>query len=365
MRLKSLKIAQVLGIPIYLHYSMFFILPLLAWSFGRNLSSMADVTSIQATKLGLSPYIWGFFMAVALFVSITLHELGHSYVALRQKIRIRGITLMLFGGIAHLDKMPRKPGNEAKIAIAGPLVSIFLGFVFILGSIQLNVSRFPNLTFSMTYLGIINFTLAAFNLLPAFPMDGGRVLRSLLVKKFKFRRATKIAATIGKVFAGLFAIWGIFNGQFMLVLIAVFIFSSATQEDAFSAREQVEQGTRVWNFMSRPQKVVSPDLPLSQVVEPGQPFPENGVLVQNEKQIVGTLAFESMQNFLPDQIENLRVRDVMDQRIRTISREEEIYVALQQMMQEKIFLLLVVEGGRLLGTLSHREIMQSLTSKKI
>jgi Zn-dependent protease/predicted transcriptional regulator len=365
MKIKSIQIARVLGIPIYLHFSLLFILPLLAWSFGNNLSSMAEVTPIPASRLVFSPYIWGFFIAVALFASVTLHELGHSIVALRQKIHISGITLMLFGGVAQLDTMPRKPGNEAKIAIAGPLVSILLGVAFILGSSRISAARFPNLAFSLTYLGIINFTLAAFNLLPAFPMDGGRILRSLLVKKFKFRKATKIAATIGKIFAIFFAIWGIYNGQYMLVLIAVFIFSGASQEDAISAREQATQGTRVWNFMTQPRQIVNPDFPLRQLALPDPKFSIGGILVREENRIVGTLPVELLLNLSPEQIASQNVRDVMDPRISTISREEEIYVALQRMTQNNLYLLLVTENDRLLGTLSGQEILQSLSSKKI
>jgi len=365
MNIKSLKIARILGIPIYLHYSMLFILPLLAWSFGNNLNSMAEVAAIPANRLVFSPYIWGFFLAVALFVSVTLHELGHSVAALRQKIRISGITLMLFGGVAQLESMPRKPGHEAKIAIAGPLVSIFLGFLFVVAGAQISSGRFPNLAFSLMYLGITNFTLAAFNLLPAFPMDGGRILRSLLVKKFEFRKATRIAATIGKIFAVLFAVWGLFDGQYMLVLIAVFIFSGASQEDSLSTRETVAGGTRVWNFMTRPQQFVAPDLPLLELMQPRRQFTSGGILVQQEKRIIGTLPLELLQRLSSEQIHTLKVREVMDPRIYTISHEEEIYVALQRMTENQIPLLLVTEKGHLRGTLSSYEILQSLSSKKI
>lgn len=365
MNLKSIKIARILGIPIYLHYSMLFILPLLAWSFGNNLNSMAEVAAIPASRLVFSPYIWGFFMAVVLFVSVTFHELGHSVAALRQKIRISGITLMLFGGVAQLESMPRKPGHEAKIAIAGPLVSILLGFIFLFAGSRISAGRFPNLTFSLMYLGITNFTLAAFNLLPAFPMDGGRILRSLLVKKFEFRKATRIAATVGKIFAVIFAVWGLFNTQYMLVLIAIFIFNGASQEDALSTHEAVTGGTRVWNFMTRPQQFVAPELPLLQLFRPGREFSGGGILVRQEKQIIGSLSLELLQGLSSEQIHTLTVRDVMDPRIWTISREEEIYVALQRMNENHIPLLLVTENNHLLGTLSSHEILQILSSKKI
>jgi Zn-dependent protease len=124
-------------------------------------------------------------------------------------IRIRSITLMLFGGIAQLEEMPRKSGQEAKIAIAGPIVSILLGFAFLALLPVVSQTAGPDIVFSVFYLGQINLFLAIFNLIPAFPMDGGRILRSLLAKWKPFSTATAIAANVGKALAIGFGLIGL------------------------------------------------------------------------------------------------------------------------------------------------------------
>lgn len=123
----SIRIGSIIGIPIYLHFSFLLILPFLAWSFGNNLKALAGYTDVSADRLAYSPYMWGLLIAVSLFASVLLHELGHSWVALRKGVKIRGITLMVLGGVAQMEELPSKPGEEAQVALAGPLVSFLIG----------------------------------------------------------------------------------------------------------------------------------------------------------------------------------------------------------------------------------------------
>lgn len=366
MKKSSYKIATVLGIPIYLHISLIVILPFLAWSFADNFKSLADLAEVSAGSLNLSPYFWGFLMAVALFVSITLHELGHSVAAMAQKINIRGINLMLFGGVAQLERMPEKFGREAIIAVAGPLVSIALGLLFFLSGIKIPAGMWPNLHFVFIYLGIINWTLAGFNLLPAFPMDGGRILRSLLVKKFQFVRATQIAATVGKIFAVLFGIYGLFNSHFMLVLIALFIYSGASQEAA--AAKQQDQGPRllqVQDLMFNSYEVLPGDMPVKDLLNKFSQAKNDGYPVGENKRIIGIVSEEMVAGLAPHVLEGKTVRDIMSNKILTISPNEELYVAFQQMTENGVEHLVVTEQGRLIGLLSKAEIMRVLKFRKI
>jgi Zn-dependent protease len=174
-------------------------------------------------------WVIGVVAAVLLFVSVTLHELGHSWVALRLGIGIQSITLWILGGLASLESVPREPGREFKIAVAGPAVSLGIAGVGYAGLLALpgtsNVIRFL-----VGWVALTNLSLALFNLLPAFPMDGGRVLRALLARRRPYATATRIASRVGVAFAVLFVFVGVAGGQIMLLLLAAFLYVAATSE---------------------------------------------------------------------------------------------------------------------------------------
>lgn len=349
-----------MGIPIYAHYSLVIILLYMAWSFGNNFKEMAGLVDIPAQQLMFSPYFWGTLLAVALFVSITLHELGHSYVALRQKINIRGITLMLFGGVALLERMPRKAGDEAKIAIAGPLVSIFLGGIFIwLGGFQINAYDFPNLAMSFFYLGVINLSLAGFNLLPAFPMDGGRILRSLLAMKLSFAQATRIASNVGKVMAVLLGIYGLINGQMMSVIIALFIYSSAHQENKF-----VHSNQKIFAFhLAQPiSHVISKGTRLEEVVKTAKQTNQVGFPVVENGHILGLVLQETLQQLSPRDLKIKDVSQVMNTRIGAVDPNTDISLVLQQMVEMGVPVLFVAEENQIRGLINQADVEEALNS---
>ena len=205
----SYRIATVWGIPIKVHISLILLVLLFARDFGL----------FNGTLLG-----------IGLAVSIVLHELGHSFVALRKGCRVREITLMFMGGAAQMERIPTKPRDEFIMAMAGPLVSLFLGIVGLWGG---GLLPLPWLIYEwniVQFLGAINLVLVCFNLLPAFPMDGGRVFRAMLTPKFGRLRATFIAARLGKIMAVLFGIVGLANMNLILIFIAFFIFAIAGNE---------------------------------------------------------------------------------------------------------------------------------------
>jgi len=221
----SYKIARVFGIPIRVHISLLVILPLLAWR--------------ASAYLGLSPGA-GLLYAISLFVFVALHELGHSFVAIKTGARVREITLMFIGGAAQLESVPKRPRDEFLMALAGPLVSLalfalllWLGFALPLtaGSVRVEWgegSFRPNMLHLMAFL---NAMLAIFNLLPAFPMDGGRLVRAALSPRLGRLQATRIAANIGKgicVFLAILGVW--YTHNWFLIVIAFFIFTAADRE---------------------------------------------------------------------------------------------------------------------------------------
>jgi Zn-dependent protease len=211
----SIKLFRLFGIPVYIHVT-FLVLPLLFY--------------INAGAKGV-------FLVLFVFSCVTAHELFHSLTAKRFGVQVRGITLFPIGGVASIVSYPRKPRHEFFIALAGPAFNIVFGIVFfyplyrILGPEVLFRPSLRTWPQTIAYAFWINPSLALFNLLPAFPMDGGRVLRAILSRRFSFRRATQIAVGIGNFFALLFGFVGIIYGHIMLIVIGVFIYMAASSEE--------------------------------------------------------------------------------------------------------------------------------------
>ena len=228
-----LKIGSIMGIPIKLDTSLLLALPIYAYFSAINSQpfGFAEVES-PIVRYGLSA-----LSAIFLFISVLLHELAHSYFAKRYGLNIFSITLLFFGGAASME-IPKKPGQEAKIAFAGPLTSLIIGFVCLF-TYSYVISPSPVLSQNPVYfiiwiLGSMNLVLGVFNLLPAFPMDGGRILRSFFAWKMSYAKATHSAASIGKFISILMAIYGIYVGDLWLLLIAFYIYGSASSEDRYA-----------------------------------------------------------------------------------------------------------------------------------
>lgn len=222
------RIGRVWGIPINLHISLFLLMAYMAYR--------------GAMTGGWKALVFILVFEVLLFSSIALHELGHSFVAIRKGCRVREITLMFIGGAAQMEQIPRRPRDELLMAIAGPAVSVVVGTLAISGSLLLPATRDSLsewIAALFSFVGWANLILAGFNLLPAFPMDGGRVFRAMLTPTFGRLHATRIAALTGKGVAVLFVVVGIFglpgvpflkDGSIGLLLIAGFVFMIGERE---------------------------------------------------------------------------------------------------------------------------------------
>jgi Zn-dependent protease len=220
--MRAWSIGRMAGIPVRLHGSLLLFLPLLAWSFVPPGTGWVGVA-------------WGCVYAVALFASIVLHELGHSLVARRQGSVILDILLLPIGGMARIVGMSPRPRDEFAVAAAGPAVSLVLGGPGWLSAPYL-FGLNPWLGIVADSLGRMNLWLGLFNLIPAYPMDGGRIFRALLSPRLGPVRATRIAANVARVVAVLFAVravWPWFHGgqvRIFLLLIALFVWQSAAAE---------------------------------------------------------------------------------------------------------------------------------------
>lgn len=233
----SYKIVKVWGIPIRVHISLILLLVVIAASFIRR---------------GWESVVMVIAFEVCYFTSIALHELGHSFVAMRKGCRVREITLVMFGGMAQMEKIPTKPRDEFLMALAGPFVSLSIGVpAAVAGAYFCLVKQQPFAAFPF-FLGGVNIVLALFNLIPAFPMDGGRILRAALTPRLGRLKATRVASALGKILALCFlgvAIYRIrrYMDGFVLLVIAIFVFYAAGREYRLVlAEEMARRGFGFW-----------------------------------------------------------------------------------------------------------------------
>ncbi|WP_251341786.1 site-2 protease family protein [Haloplanus halophilus] len=258
--MRSYTITEIWDIPIRVNTSLLLFLPILAWLIGsgQQIELYAGLVEgltgvgfdLARLRAGSTPWLVGIVAAVGLFVSVTIHELGHSWVALRYGLEIESITLWILGGLASLKTFPKEWDREFWIAIAGPVSSVLVAVVCYAGVLvapaSLQVPRFV-----LGWLAITNVTLAVFNLLPAFPMDGGRILRALLARSRPYGVATRIAARIGVGFAFLFVIVGVLDFQIILLLLAFFIYGAATTESKAVLLDELFEGLTVGDIVTR------------------------------------------------------------------------------------------------------------------
>src|SRR4051812_11448288 len=223
---------RLAGIPLYLDISFLIVLPLMVWMTTQNLGAMVRHSTSQldgGAFHGPAALLLGLVAVAGLFASVVLHELGHSLTARRYGVHGRRIPLWFLGGVAEFEEMPRQRGAEAVVAIAGPLVSFALAGLFWAVTALPILDAAPYAQLVTSYLFAINLMLGLFNLLPALPMDGGRILRSLLALRLPRARATVIAGNVAKVVAIGMGVMGLM-GNFWLILLALFIFSAVRAE---------------------------------------------------------------------------------------------------------------------------------------
>ena len=320
--MRSFKVAQVWGIPIKIHISLLVVLPLFAWLLGSGQQielyaglieglTGAPLDTDALTVDGAIPWIIGSAAAVGLFVSVALHELGHAWAALRYDLEVESITLWILGGLASLSAIPREWNKEFWIAVAGPATSILTGLACY-GALFVIPTSQPVLVFVVGWLAVTNVVLAVFNMVPAFPMDGGRVLRALLARNRSYAGATRTAATVGKLFAILFGAAGLLGGfNPMLVLLALFIYGAASSESRTVALGDLLEGLTVTDMAAAPDATIEADATVSELVTRMFADRRTEFAVVEDGNVVGIISGDDFRAVAPEERETTTVADLM------------------------------------------------------
>jgi Zn-dependent protease/CBS domain-containing protein len=361
----SFKIGRAFGIDVKVHWTFFLLLAFFGFTAYQNSGSLPSAL----LTVGI---------IVALFVCVLLHEFGHALVAQRLGIETADITLLPIGGLARLKSLPERPWDEVKIAIAGPLVNvvlapIFFGIALLLGGSLtapaniLEGVRSAGQVFA--YLGYINVALVVFNLIPAFPMDGGRVLRGLLATRLGTIRATDIASAVGQAFAAAFFLLGLLGGNLLLALIAVFIFFGASGEAQLVRQREQMRGLLVSDVMgTRPRlETVTPYHTFGQVLDSViHGYQEDFPVVDEDANLVGMLTRSEIMTAAHSPERYASVRDLMKTDFPTISPDADLFTDGARILQETdLKALPVLRGGELVGMLTMDDVGQAALLRDI
>ena len=359
--MRNFEVARVWGIPIRVHISLLVFLPVLAWLIGSG--SQIEVYTgivngfaptpldIDVLTAGNTPWIIGTAAGVGLFVSVAVHELGHAYAARRYGVETESITLWLLGGLASLTSLPREPRKEFVIAIAGPIGSVLTAAVcYVL--VLLTPRSAHVVSFVFGWLVVMNVTLVVFNLLPAFPMDGGRIFRAILARSMPYGRATRIAARIGTIFAILFAIVGVLSFSPLLVLLALFIYGAATTESRTVALDDLLDGLTVSDIAPPERATIDATASVDDLYGQMARDRRTEYAVSSGGRVVGAVTLAALDSVKPDSRATTTVRDVMTEDLPDIDADADAFDSLIAMDEARSRTAFVTDDDSRVGIIS-------------
>ncbi len=372
--MRNVTVGRVWGIPIRLNISLFVFLPVLVWLIGSG-EQIAIYTSIvnaafgtsldvAALQAGATPWLVGVVAAVGLFVSVTLHELGHSWAAMRYGLTVESITLWILGGLANLQEMPEEWDRELVIALAGPISSVLVAVVAAAGLLATPASA-PVVAFVFGWLAITNVMLAAFNMLPAFPMDGGRVLRALLARTRPYPAATRTAARVGSLFALLFAVVGVLALSPMLLLLAVFVYGGANSESRLVAMNDLLSGLTVADVGTVPANPVAADADLSELVS--RAFGGRRTahpVVDSSGEVVGVVTLSAVLGVDADRRSSATIADVATLDPPTVAATDDAFDALSVLTERRTDVALVTGEDGVVGVVTRADFADALRFRR-
>lgn len=366
---KDIKIGEILGIPLRVDNTVLLSGLLFIWLVGEDITTagtfLNTVLSINITVEALTgeivPFVLGSIIVLGVFIGITLHEVGHLLIARQYDIQIESITLWIFGGIARIPDIPRTWNQELFVAIAGPLVSLVLGGIsygaLLLVPLQFNMARFL-----FGYLMLANVVIAGFNLLPGFPLDGGRILRALLTRTFHYLKATLLAVRISKGFAIVLALIGIFSIKILYIGLAVFIYLGAINEARQTLLEDAFQGVTICESMTpiTEMTTATPQTSLGGLLEEMDRDDQDSYPVMKNGNLLGIVTIEHIVP-LREQRLDARVSQVMNADPDTIPIDNTTVAAFRTLYRNDAKQLPVVDDNdEIVGVLSRAELEQQV-----
>lgn len=347
----SWKIGRFAGISVYIHATFLLLVIFFGFSYWQQTRTLAGTLE-------------GLAFLLALFLSVVLHEYGHALTARRYGIKTRDITLLPIGGVARLERMPDKPLQELWVALAGPAVNLVIAALLFIYLVVSNTFVSPaGLTLTggpfVERLLSVNLILALFNMIPAFPMDGGRVLRALLALRLDYLRATQIAATVGQGMAFLFGLIGLFSNP-MLLFIAFFVWIGAQQEASMVQVKSALAGIPVQKAMLTEFKALRPLDTLQQAADYILAGAQQDFPVLEEEQLVGILTRSDLLAALSRHSEASRVNAVMRRDFETVHPGDMLEAASNRLQACGCPVFPVVQDDRLVGLLTMENIGEFL-----
>jgi len=365
----SIRIGNLFGIPFYVNPSWFLVLGLVTWECGNLLAAQFPYMG------GIAPLLLGFVGALLLFASVLAHELGHSFVAIRQGIEVKSITLFLFGGLASLEKESQTPAEAFWIAIAGPAVSLMLFALFT--AIGVGTSLSGPLAAMVGILAYINLMLALFNLIPGLPLDGGNILKSLVWKiTSNPYKGVVFASRVGQLVGwiaialGLLSILGISNiGSFWTLLIGLFLLQNAGRSAQSATMQETLTVLKAEDAVIPNSPIVSADLSLREFANEyiiGKDQWRKFFVTDEEGQLLGAIAVDDLKNIPTSNWPATQVRELMQpvDLSTTVQSDQSLLEVITLLEKEKLTLLPVVrENGVFVGLLEKASIIRLLEKR--
>jgi len=360
----SYRLFRIFGIDVRVHATFLFIVAYFAFVWGALREPGGWVGAL-----------YGVMLVVLLFVLVLIHELSHSRVAQHYGIGVKSITLLPIGGVASMEEIPQDPRKELIISVVGPLSNVVLGLLMLAAApLFFNVrdvfspGEISNLFLSRgfvaayVYLFVVNMTLAVFNLLPAFPMDGGRVFRAFLAMHMDRPRATRIAVTVGQVLALGMGIAGLLGGGVFLILVAIFIYFGAQAENTGNDVQRVLGDLRVRQAVNTGIETASPDQTIGELAARlFHIYQEDFAVVDSGGRVVGVLTRDRLISMLGKRGPDFPVSEAMHTEFPVCTLDDSVYDAFMRMRTQQFKTAPVIEGGRFIGMVSLEDISEVYT----
>ncbi len=355
--MRAVTIGSIARIPVRVHWSFLIALPLLAMVFGQNVAHAAAVVGADPRSLAGPLTLWGVGLTLALFVSVLAHELAHAIYARRKGAAVHDITLLMIGGVSRIGE-PSRARHEAIMALAGPGASLAIGIAA--AALEVAVpAGWIGARVALVLVAEMNILLGLFNLVPAFPMDGGRVLRALLVARVGLLRATQIASLVGKVFAAAFVAAGILGGGLFLVLIGGFVFLGAEAEARQARMKSALGRVRVRDLMSGPVGAIEAHDSVRAAAERMVREHRTAYPVVDHGHVVGVLTLGDVRKVPGDLRARVEAAEVAH-RAQPVGPDDEAWTAFRAIVESDVPVLPVVDHGELIGAIDQSAIMRGV-----